>query len=154
MLIRSTFMFRVPRSDRTLMSTRSKPLPVHVDCRRRCTCFSTTSNDVSRAIYVQYLGSKTRTRKSKHVSRSGMSRATTLILGGRASDGVRDRQVFLHFPHERTSPALYIRYSICDSMTLSFAFWSALGVGLIICYSYSTHTTMFGMLVSLGVRDS
>ena len=44
--------------------------------------------------HVQYLGSTTRARKSKHDSRSGMSRATTLILGGRASDGVRDLQVF------------------------------------------------------------
>ena len=106
MLIRSLFIFRVPRSDRNLMSTRSKPLPVQmagVDGGLASALFQTM-------FLVQYLPSTTRTRKSKHVLRSGMSTATTLILGGRASDEVRDRQVFLHLPthvNRHHPPSLY-----------------------------------------------
>ena len=47
---------------------------------------------------VDFLRSTTKSQKSEHVIRSGMSRATTQLLGPRASDATCGRQVFLHFP--------------------------------------------------------
>ena len=44
---------------------------------------------------VDFLGSTIRSQKSEHDSRSGMSRATTQLLGPRASDATCGRQVFL-----------------------------------------------------------
>ena len=92
-LMPSFFMLGPPPSDRTLMSTRYKPLQG-----------STTvvgggpaSALLETALPVRHMSTTIRSRKSEHVIRRGMSRATTSLLGPSASDAARDRQVFPHF---------------------------------------------------------
>ena len=69
---------------------------------------------------VDFLGTTTRSQKSKHDTRSasGMSRATRELLGRRASDAARDRQVFLYFPPhvKQTSP---VSHTPCTSLPLA-----------------------------------
>ena len=121
MLIRSTFMLRVPRSDRTLMNTRSKPLPVHVvwpeakiatggvifclseifqiglghSCWRiRWTCFSTT--------WIYTLSGFSRLYDTISKIRARIPVRNHLLYTGHAVDGrasaTREQQVVGQFP--------------------------------------------------------
>ena len=108
-----SFMLGLPPSDRTLMSTRYKPLQG-----------STTvvggglaSALVESALRVRQLFhydtiSKIRAR---HDIR-GMSRATTSLLSRTACDEARDRQVFPHLPPRSSACTLYD--DVCVQYTL------------------------------------
>ena len=93
-LIPSSFRLGPPPSDRTLMSTRYKPLQG-----------STTvvgggpaSALLETALPVRYFPSTIRSQKSEHVTRRGMSRATTPLLGPGVCDATCGRQVVLRLP--------------------------------------------------------
>ena len=93
-LIPSSFRLGPPPSDRTLMSTRYKPLQG-----------STTvvgggpaSALLETALPVRYFPSTIRSQKSEHVTRRGMSRATTPLLSPGVCDATCGRQVVLRLP--------------------------------------------------------
>ena len=102
-LIPSSFRLGPPPSDRTLMSTRYKPLQG-----------STTvvgggpaSALLETALPVRYFPSTIRSQKSEHVTRRGMSRATTPLLGPGVCDATCGRQVVLRLPPRSSASTPY-----------------------------------------------
>ena len=122
-LIPSTFMLGPPPSDRTLMSTRYKPLQG-----------STTvvgggpaSALLETALPVRYFPSTIRSQKSEHVTRRGMSRATTPLLSPGVCDATCGRQVVLRLPPRSSACTPYTRpraevLRYCKAVRAGFTF--------------------------------
>ena len=84
--------------------------------RRQSCCGSGSGAGGILGLSVDFLGSTIRSQKSEHVLRSGMSRATTPLLGPSACDATCGRQVF---PHPHLPPRAYFPSPVAEAESLN-----------------------------------